>query len=149
MSPKTFPAPEPGDIVWCRFPHLEEIRPGPKPRPALVLSVDDSSTPARVRVSYGTSRGTDQLDPWELVIAPDDADAYRLAGVNCPTKFSLLKVVVLEYSAHWFGIAPGTPMRVTPKMGVLHPSLVARAQRAHQLATRHLARRSGHRERDK
>jgi hypothetical protein len=143
VSPKAFPAPEPGDIVWCRFPNMEEIRPGPKPRPALVLSVDDERIPARVRVAYGTSRGTDEVAPWEIVVRPDDGEAYRLAGVNCPTKFSMLKVVVLDYTSHWFGIAPGVPAHVTPRMGVLHPSLVARAHLAHQSASRHLEKRSG------
>ena len=31
--------PEPGDIVWCVFPELPDLEPGPKPRPALVVTV--------------------------------------------------------------------------------------------------------------
>ena len=29
--------PAPGDIVWCLFPEIPDIQPGPKPRPALVM----------------------------------------------------------------------------------------------------------------
>ena len=138
MSPKSFPAPEPGDIVWCRFPQLEGIRPGPKARPALVLSVDDARTPARVRVAYGTSRRTHELAPWEFSISPDDVEAFRMAGLSQATKVSMLAVVILDYTSLWFAVAPGLPLRITPKMGVLHPNRVRHAQQAHEEAQRQL-----------
>ena len=33
--------PDPGDIVWCRFPQQPRDVSGPKPRPALVISVTE------------------------------------------------------------------------------------------------------------
>jgi hypothetical protein len=131
----SYPAPEPGEIVWCRFPELESIRPGPKSRPALVLSVDDARRPARVRVAYGTSRGLTRISPWEFEIGPDDGEAYTLSGLSAPTKFSLRQMVVLDYTSTWFEPAPGRPRRATPRLGVLHPSLVRRVQAAHAAAT--------------
>jgi hypothetical protein len=131
----SYPAPEPGDIVWCRFPEFEGIHPGPKSRPAFVLAVDDTRKPARVRVAYGTSRGLARVQVWEFVIGPDDGDAYVLSGLSLATKFSLRQVVVLDYTGHWFEPAPGRPPKPTPKLGVLHPSLVRRAQAAHAAAT--------------
>lgn len=29
--------PAPGDIVWCLFPEVPDIEPGPKPRPAVKI----------------------------------------------------------------------------------------------------------------
>lgn len=130
----SYPAPEPGDFVWCRFPEFEGIHPGPKNRPAFVLAVDDARNPARVRVAYGTSRGLTRVQPWEFVIGLDDGEAYLLSGLSMPTKFSLKQVVVLDYTAHWFEPAPGRPRKATPKLAVLHPSLVRRAQAAHAAA---------------
>jgi hypothetical protein len=131
-----YPAPEPGDIVWCRFPELDGIPPGPKSRPALVLAVDDARSPARVRVAYGTSRGLTRIQAWEFAIGPDDGEAYLLSGLSMPTKFSLRQVVLLDYTALWFAPAPGRPPKATPRLGVLHPSLVRRAQAAHAAAVR-------------
>ena len=51
-----WPAPEPGDIVWCRFPERPRDKPGPKPRPALVLAVTQRSGGFEVEVAYGTSQ---------------------------------------------------------------------------------------------
>lgn len=138
MTPSSFPSPEPGDIVWCRFPRFEDIRPGPKTRPALVLAVEDRQTPVRVRVAYGTSRRVQEVTPWEFAITPDDGEPYRMAGLSQTTKFSMRSVVVLDYTSLWFARAPGLPTRATPKMGVLHPILVKRAQEAHGQAQRWL-----------
>src|SRR5690606_10272707 len=49
MTSRSYPTPEVGDIVWCRFPEHEVLKPGPKPRPAIVLSVMDTTRPVRVR----------------------------------------------------------------------------------------------------
>ena len=38
-----FPPPQSGDIVWCRFPHRGALVPGPKPRPALVIDIGEST----------------------------------------------------------------------------------------------------------
>lgn len=42
------PLPEPGDILWCKFPHSEDSgNPGPYPRPGLVVY---GKPPARLGV---------------------------------------------------------------------------------------------------
>lgn len=127
---KAFSAPAPGDLVWCQFPQVEGIRPGPKARPALILAVQDEVSPARVRVAYGTRQATDELAPWEFRIGPEDGVAFSASGLAGPTKFSLLKAVVLDYTDLWFSYAPGRPRRQTPQLGVLHPSLISRARAA-------------------
>lgn len=136
---KAFPAPAPGDIVWCRFPQFEGIRPGPKPRPALILAVQDDVSPIRVRIAYGTSQGTDELDAWEFRIGPEDGAAFAASGLSLPTKFSMMKVVVLDYTDHWFAFSPGRPPRHTPQLGVLHPSLLPRARAAYEATVKTLS----------
>ena len=136
---KTFPVPSPGDIVWCRFPQVEGIHPGPKPRPALILAVDEQAAPIRVRVAYGTSRGIHDLATWEFRIGPEDGAAFGASGLSLPTKFSMRQVVVLDYTELWFSIAPGQPARATPRLGVLHPALVSRARLAFEAAAGPLA----------
>lgn len=118
-----YPAPAPGDIVWCRFPERAHIHPA-KARPALVLSVMDDAKPVRVRVAYGTSQRTDSVGATEVLIGPQDAAAYSLSGLSRATKFCMRNVVVLDYTELWFTCAPGTPVRPDPRMGVLHPSLL-------------------------
>ncbi len=127
-QPARWPAPRPGDIVWCRFPQDLATRPGPKPRPALVLAVGDINGETAVEVAFGTSQKTSRLYPSEFLIAPDDGDAFRTAGLSYPTKFALLKSLELPYTPEWFTVAPGAPFGQTPKLGLLHPSLMRRAR---------------------
>lgn len=51
-----WPAPTVGDIVWCHFPELPALELGPKPRPALVLSVETREDGIAVTVAYGPPR---------------------------------------------------------------------------------------------
>lgn len=129
MKATPFFPPAPGDIVWCRFPEVEGIRPGPKSRPALILSVQDDVTPVRVKVAYGTSQQPEKLAPWEFAIGPDDSVAFTLSGLAVATKFSMRKVVILAYTDFWFSRAPGQ-LSSTPRLGLLHPSLMSRAAAA-------------------
>lgn len=124
-------APEAGEIVWCNFPENLGIEPGPKPRPALVVKVFDDHTPHfTVLVAYGTSQKADQLRSGEFLIADCETAAYQLAGLSYSTKFSFHKTVELPYSSEWFKVPPGAPNGQTPKLGVLHPSLMQRARAA-------------------
>ncbi len=125
-----FPAPRPGDIVWCRFPVDKLSAPGPKPRPALVLRVGEDAGHAVVEVAYGTSQKADALYAGEFAITPADGAAYEAAGLSDATKFILGETFELDYNGEWFAIAPGAPHGQTPKLGVLHPSLVRRARAA-------------------
>jgi hypothetical protein len=129
MPVSFWPEPMAGDIVWCRFP--EDIRPGPKPRPALVLVVFDDDAPFfHVRVAYGTSQRVNYLHSGEFAILQDrNPSAYELAGLSYDTKFNLKQAVDLPFDTNWFGIPPAAPHGQIPKLGTLHPSMM-RALRA-------------------
>lgn len=123
-----FPAPSAGDIVWCRFPEVESIQPGPKPRPALVLSVMDAEPekPIRVRVMYGTTQATDRVGRGEFRIRKEQTAAFKASGLAYTTKFSCSKVVVLAYTATYFELAPkgGGLQGSSPVLGTLHATLM-------------------------
>jgi hypothetical protein len=125
-----WPRPKPGDIVWCRFPEDLGPRPGPKARPALVLAVGEIDGDTAVEVAFGTSLKTNRLYTAEFLIGPQDGDAFRTAGLSYPTKFNLARSLQLPYTSEWFAAAPGTPFGQTPKLGILHPSLMRRARSA-------------------
>jgi hypothetical protein len=131
---RTFDPPEPGDIVWCRFPHSGLPGPGPKPRPALVLQVGSANDEPYVHIAYGTSQKTGSLHAGEFLIAPQDAAAYAVSGLAYPTKFDLGRTLELPYNDTWFGVPPRAPFGQTPKLGVLHPSLMRRAKAAFEAA---------------
>lgn len=123
--------PQAGDIVWCHFPQLPALAPGPKPRPALVLEVREL-TPGtcRVLIAYGTSKKTSHLKAGEFVIGSRDGTAFQAAGLQADTKFSLQDSVELDYNEEWFKPPPNTPFGESPKLGALHPTLVLRAAAA-------------------
>lgn len=129
-----FAAPRAGDIVWCRFPQRGVPGPGPKPRPALVLRVGELDGRPVVEVCYGTSQKTDQLYSGEFVITPADNAAYAVAGLSYPTKFDLGETFELDFNTHWFAVPPGAPHGQTPRLGLLHPSLMRRAMAAARAA---------------
>jgi len=126
-----FPAPRAGDIVWCRFPQDKLPEPGPKSRPALVLRVgEDQEGHTIVEVAYGTSQKVDSLYAGEFAITPSDRAAYEVAGLSYATKFNLVETFELDFNDTWFAVAPGTPHGQTPRLGVLHPSLMRRVEAA-------------------
>jgi hypothetical protein len=133
-GPDWFSAPSPGDIVWCRFPQGRLRGPAPKSRPALVLRVGEGSGQTVVEVAYGTSQKVDTLFAGEFAITPADRAAYEAAGLSYPTKFDLGETFELDYNDMWFAVPPGAPHGQTPKLGVLHPSLVRRAKAAFDAA---------------
>ena len=132
---RTWPEPQAGQILWCRFPEDAALKPALKPRPALVLTVYDDDAPNfRVLVAYGTSQKTDRPYAGEFRIALEDGEAYSVAGLSYPTKFNLAKAVELPFDGRWFGVAPGVPHGQTPKLGLLHPSLYPRVAAAWRAA---------------
>ena len=133
---RSFPPPEPGDIVWCRFPQRGLPGPSPKPRPGLVLQVGEIERVSHVAVAYGTSQKTDQLHTGEFLISPADGEAYVLSGLSYPTKFDLGSVKELPWTEAWFRVPPHAPHGQTPRLGVLHPSLMRRAKAAFNAAQR-------------
>lgn len=139
MEKHWWAAPEAGEIVWCYFPENRGIKKGPKPRPALVIKVFDDQAPHFfVLVAYGTSQKTDQLRSGEFLISSKDAAAYRLAGLSYPTKFSFHSTVELPFNDEWFKVPPAAPDGQTPRLGILHPSLISRVRAAWEVAQGHL-----------
>jgi hypothetical protein len=129
-----FPLPDAGDIVWCRFPHRGFSVPGPKPRPALVVDIGRLRGEPAVEVLYGTSQKLARIYPGEFAITPMDHEPFAVAGLDRPTKFDMKRSVFLPYTDEWFGVPPGAPYGQTPKLGILHPSLVRRAKAAFNAA---------------
>ena len=120
-----WPAPEPGDIVWCRFPQRPRDIPGPKPRPALVISVTEYADGLTATVAYGTSKKLDRMVSGEFAIRRmADQTAYAMAGLSFDTKFSLRDIVELPWNEDFFGVPPDPRFGQTPKLGSLHPCMM-------------------------
>ena len=122
-----------GDLVWCFFPQDEQLEPGPKPRPGLILEVRrvlGSDQQFAVKVAYGTSQKTDSLYPGEFIIETADGAAFRLSGLSFSTKFDMAKIAELPYSDRWFAVPPRPRHGQNPKLGTLHASLMPRLKAA-------------------
>jgi hypothetical protein len=121
MTYQFTPLPEPGDIVWCWFPLIEDVEsPGPKKRPALVVAV--SELDQAVIVVYGTSKHTHDINPGEFVMDPDDG-GFSSSGLDERTKFDLKRRHKLFFDSEWFAAAPGVhTSSPLPKMGSMHSS---------------------------
>jgi len=112
--------------------------PGPslKPRPALVIAVGEIGGEPHVEVAFGTSQRTDRLHSGEFRISAQDGEAYVLSGLSYPTKFDLRNCRELPYNDEWFRVPPQPMHGQTPKLGVLHPSLMRAARAAFQVGSR-------------
>lgn len=119
-----WPSPTAGEIVWCLFQDL--INPKPKPRPGLILSTkEDGEGQIFVSVAFGTSQKTDRLYSGEFLIAKGEHPAaYASAGLSFDTKFDLHHVLELPFNDSFFSVPPQAPHGQTPKLGMLHPSMV-------------------------
>lgn len=116
--------PSPGDIVWCRFPQQPRDEPGPKPRPALVVSVFEYEDGWTVKVAYGTSQKVDRLNAGEFAIRKgENKAAYEFAGLSYDTKFDLGNMVEVPWSDTFFSVPPNPAHGQTPKLGGLHMSM--------------------------
>lgn len=116
--------PDLGDIVWCRFPQRPRDVPGPKPRPALVISITEHEDGITVRVAYGTSQKTDRLISGEFAIRKtENKTAYAMAGLSYDTKFDLRNIVELPWKDSFFAVPPDPQYGQTPKLGSLHISM--------------------------
>jgi hypothetical protein len=127
--------PAPGDIVWCWFPEVPGMEPGPKPRPALVMRVACKEDGDVLSVVYGTSKNLQQLRRGEFAITRDQhPSAYALAGLAYDTKFDFKTMVELPWSERYFKVPPRSPHGNTPKLGTLHATLVRAAEAAYRAA---------------
>jgi hypothetical protein len=96
----------------------------------LVLRVGEIDGHPAVAIAYGTSQKLERLFPGEFAISPADGAAYITSGLSYPTKFNLARSVELPFNDRWFAVPPGAPFGQQPKLGVLHPALMQRAQAA-------------------
>ena len=67
---------------------------------------------------------------WQVAWRDGDLAAYEAAGLSCPTKFNLGETFELDFNDEWFSVPAGAPYGQTPKLGILHPSLMRRAKAA-------------------
>ncbi len=131
MNVLWWPQPVAGDINWCYFPQSKILRPGPKPRPTLIIKVFDDTAPEFfVKIVYGTSQRTDKLYSGEFLIARADGAAWQESGLSYETKFNFSQVMDLPYNSDWFAVPPAAPHGQSPKLGLLHPALYRRADAA-------------------
>ncbi len=125
-----------GDIVWCHFPLLPELDPGPKPRPALVVQVTAKEDGELVAVVYGTSQRLDRLLAGEFAIrSAQNPAAFALAGLSFDTKFNFKQIVELPWTEEFFKVPPRAAHGQNPKLGTLHPSMMLAARAAYLAAT--------------
>ncbi|MSQ72491.1 MAG: hypothetical protein EXR27_14545 [Betaproteobacteria bacterium] len=122
---RSWDAPEPGDIVWCRFPARPRDVPGPNPRPALVLTVTEAEDGIAVQVAYGTSQKLDRLLAGEFAIRRlENGAAYSMAGISYDTKFDLKRTMLLPWTEPFFGVPPEARHGQNPKLGSLHVGML-------------------------
>lgn len=127
--------PAPGDIVWCLFPELPDVEPGPKPRPALVVAVERREDGDVVSVVYGTSKNVTRLKAGEVAISKaGHPAAYALAGLAYDTKFDFKVVVDLAWSDHYFKVLPKNRHTNNPKIGTLHATVLHAVEAAYRAA---------------
>ncbi|MBC7625099.1 MAG: type II toxin-antitoxin system PemK/MazF family toxin [Aeromicrobium sp.] len=125
--------PAPGDIVWCLFPQLPNIEPGPKPRPAIVVSVEQREDGDVVSVVYGTSQNVTRLKSGEVAITQSrHSAAYALAGLAYDTKFDFKHIIELAWSDRYFKVPLRNRHGNTPKMGTLHATVLHAVEAAYR-----------------
>lgn len=136
MSAVWLKPPAVGDVLWCQFPELPQLQPGPKPRPALVVQVTTQAAGLQVTVVYGTSQQLQRLASGEFAIrAAQNPVAYALAGLSFDTKFNFKQMLDLPWTGAYFKVPPRAPHGQTPKLGTLHPSMMKAALAAYLAAT--------------
>lgn len=138
--PHNFPAPAVGDCVWARFPHdLLTHRPPPKSRPCVIMRIWEpvgTGGAYQVEVIHGTTQRMHRPYPHEvLVTRAEHQEEFESLGLLFDTKFSLAKLITLEYNSEWFEEAPGRRRNRTPKLGEMHPDMKPRLRMAWQYAT--------------
>lgn len=120
-----WPAPEPGDVVWCRFPEKQLHQHGPKTRPALVITVAQKEGGCFVIAAYGTSQKLDRIYPGEFaIIKNQNLESYKASGLSYDTKFDLNNFVILPWGIDFFEVAPGPRIKKTPKLGALQGTAI-------------------------
>ena len=121
MSYRFYPlstAPASCDIVWCRFPYMENPdQPGPEPHPGLIRQAfADQDGKPWVEVVYGTSVDPNRTgNKYFTVSKVSELDA---AGLKFATRFCLGRSMQLPWSEEYFECLG---RRTTPILGRLSP----------------------------
>jgi len=128
--------PAPGDIVWCLFPEVPDIEPGPKPQPALVMRVERRHDGDLVSLVYGTSKNLTRLSSGEVAITQSkNPAAYALAGLAYDTKFNFKVIVELPWTDRYFKVPTRNLHGNTPKIGTLHATILHSVEVAYRAAS--------------
>ena len=128
--------PAPGDIVWCLFPEVPDIEPGPKPQPALVMRVERRQDGDLVSLVYGTSKNLTRLRSGEVAITQSkNPAAYALAGLAYDTKFNFKVIVELPWTDRYFKVPTRNLHGNTPKIGTLHATILHSVEVAYRAAS--------------
>lgn len=84
-----------------------------------------------VTVVYGTSQKVDRLFKGEFAITKQGSPAaYGSAGLSYDTKFDFKQSIDLPWNDDFFAVPPRAPHGQSPKVGVLHASMMRSAQTA-------------------
>jgi hypothetical protein len=62
--------------------------------------------------------------------------AYETAGLSYDTKFDLRQILDLPYTTEWFSVPPAAPHGQSPRLGLLHPSLMRAIEAAARAASK-------------
>ena len=128
--------PAPGDIVWCLFPEVPDIEPGPKPQPALVMRVERRHDGDLVSLVYGTSKNLTRLRSCEVAITQSkNPAAYALAGLAYDTKFNFKVIVELPWTNRYFKVPTRNLHGNIPKIGTLHATILHSVEVAYRAAS--------------
>jgi hypothetical protein len=128
--------PAPGDIVWCLFPEVPDIEPGPQPQPALVMRVERRQDGNLVSLVYGTSKNLTRLSSGEVAITQSkNPAAYALAGLAYDTKFNFKVIVELPWTDRYFKVPTRNLHGNTPKIGTLHATILHSVEVAYRAAS--------------
>lgn len=107
-SPGTLP--EIDSIVWCRFPEVSGLIPGPKLRPVLVQEthVNLDGTKAALSVSYGT-KNLKKQERWDKDLIIERMIERYYAGLKFPTRFDLdpINLMLLPWCSEFFDCPQG------------------------------------------
>jgi hypothetical protein len=98
-----------------------------------VTGVTEHEDGVTVTVVYGTSQRVDRLFKGEFAITKQASPAaYGSASLSYDTKFDFKQSIDLPWNQDFFAVPPRAPHGQSPKLGVLHASMMRAAQAAVQ-----------------
>ena len=115
--------PKAYDLVWTRFPETTPPeRPGPKPRPSLVLGVyEEADGAALLLVAPGTTRLKQDRRPLDFRIT--NFAEMQACGLAYATRFDLDALLPLPYTREWF-VPLAAAGKTTPVIGRLSDAMI-------------------------